>query len=111
MSWGFKMRVRNHVPGSPEPATVRRTGCFTLKSMVSAVLLAALLLQAGTAEAPVPLNAGPSSRELPLVEAQSLVDLGKFREAEDAVRRYLGTHADSADAHYLLGYLLFRQQI
>jgi tetratricopeptide (TPR) repeat protein len=78
--------------------------------MVPAVLLAALLLQAGATEAPVPSHAGPPSHELPLVEVQSLVDLGKFKEAEVAVRRYLGTHAGSADAHYLLSYILFREQ-
>lgn len=78
--------------------------------MVPAVLLAAFFLQAGAAEAPVPANAGPPNHELPLIEAQSLVDLGKFKEAEDAVRRYLGTHTSSADAHYLLSYILFREQ-
>src|SRR5258708_10547204 len=78
--------------------------------MVSAVLLAALLLQAGATEAPDPLNPGPSSHELPLMEAQSLVDRGRFKEAEEAVRRYLETHAGTADAHYLLRYILFREQ-
>jgi len=30
-------------------------------------------------------------------------------EAETAIRNYLQTHADSADAHFLLGFILFRQ--
>ena len=47
---------------------------------------------------------------IPLVEAQALLDQGKLTEAEGAVRGYLGTHADSADAHYLLGYILFKEQ-
>jgi tetratricopeptide (TPR) repeat protein len=58
-------------------------------------LLAALLLQA-----PDPALAG----------AKALVDQGKSSEAERAVRRYLEAHQSSADAHYLLGYVLFREQ-
>ncbi|MGH9613687.1 MAG: tetratricopeptide repeat protein, partial [Bryobacteraceae bacterium] len=48
--------------------------------------------------------------EKPLAEAQSLIDLGKTGDAESAIRRYLETHKDSADGHYLLGYVLFREQ-
>jgi tetratricopeptide (TPR) repeat protein len=44
-----------------------------------------------------------------LVDAQSLVDAGKLREAEGSTRRYLEIHQGSADAHYLLGYILFRE--
>lgn len=44
-----------------------------------------------------------------LVQAQSLVDTGKLNDAEFAVRRYLESHQSSADGHYLLGYILFRE--
>jgi tetratricopeptide (TPR) repeat protein len=44
-----------------------------------------------------------------LVEVQSLVDAGKLNDAENAARRYVESHRDSADAHYLLGYILFRE--
>jgi tetratricopeptide (TPR) repeat protein len=43
------------------------------------------------------------------LEVQSLVDAGKLNDAESAARRYLETHQSSADAHYLLGYILFRE--
>ena len=43
-----------------------------------------------------------------LRDAQSLVESGKLNDAETAIRQYLETHASSADAHYLLGYILFR---
>jgi hypothetical protein len=33
---------------------------------------------------------------------------GNSSEAESAARRYLEAHQGSADAHYLLGYILFR---
>ena len=45
-----------------------------------------------------------------LVDAQSLLDAGQFPGAESAVRGVLKTHPASADAHYLLGYVLFREQ-
>jgi tetratricopeptide (TPR) repeat protein len=54
--------------------------------------------------------ASPASAPEPaLVEVQSLVDAGKLSDAEGATRRYLETHQSSADAHYLLGYILFRE--
>ncbi|HUD98479.1 MAG TPA: tetratricopeptide repeat protein [Bryobacteraceae bacterium] len=44
-----------------------------------------------------------------LVDTQSLVDTGKLNQAESAVRRYMETHQNSPDAHYLLAYILFRE--
>jgi Tfp pilus assembly protein PilF len=44
------------------------------------------------------------------MEAHSLLDRGKASQAESTVRRYLESHSDSADAHYLLGYILFKEQ-
>src|SRR5215469_11420191 len=44
-----------------------------------------------------------------LVQAQSLIDAGKLGDAESAVRQFLRIHTSSADAHYLLGYVLFRE--
>lgn len=38
------------------------------------------------------------------------MDAGKLAESEAAVRQYLGTNAASPDAHFLLGYVLFREQ-
>ncbi len=44
-----------------------------------------------------------------LVEVQSLIDAGKLNDAENAARQYIEAHQSSADAHYLLGYILFRE--
>jgi len=65
--------------------------------MLGVVLLGAFFLQA-------------SQRPAPLAEAQALIDQGRLNQAESAVRGYLETQKDSADAHYLLGYILFREQ-
>ncbi len=46
----------------------------------------------------------------PLAEARALSSAGKWNDAEQVLRRYLQLHKDSADAHYLLGYALFKQQ-
>ena len=44
-----------------------------------------------------------------LMEAKSLMQKGLAHDAERAVRRHLETHADSAEGHFLLGYILFRE--
>ena len=53
----------------------------------------------------------PSDRpdESQLHIAASLAKAGDFQSAESRIRTYLGTHANSAEAHYLLGYLLYKE--
>jgi Tfp pilus assembly protein PilF len=46
----------------------------------------------------------------PLAQARSQVDAGALAKAETSLHRYLASHPDSADAHFLLGYVLFREQ-
>ena len=46
----------------------------------------------------------------PLAPARALLDAGKAAESESLLRSYLAAHPESADAHYLLGYALFREQ-
>ena len=40
--------------------------------------------------------------------AEALVQRGDFQNAERSVRAYLSHHADSANGHFLLGYILYR---
>ena len=54
-------------------------------------------------------NANAALDDSQLAEARSLLQQEKIDEADRAVRRYLEAHPDSADAHYLLGFILFRQ--
>jgi tetratricopeptide (TPR) repeat protein len=44
-----------------------------------------------------------------LAHAQSLLEMGQLADAENAARQYLSDHPNSADAHYLLGVMLFKQ--
>jgi len=45
----------------------------------------------------------------PLAAARALVEQGKLAESEAATRTYLSANPDSADGHFLLGYILFRE--
>src|SRR5215469_6784428 len=43
-------------------------------------------------------------------QARALLDSGKIQEAESALRTVVGAQPENADAHFLLGYALFREQ-
>src|SRR5579875_3669214 len=51
----------------------------------------------------------PGTTDSLLYEGKCLVNLGKFRNAEAALRAYAGSHPNSADALYMLGYVLNRE--
>jgi len=56
------------------------------------------------------LDSAPQNRADPLLaEARALADKGMASEAEQRVRQYLAMHPDSSNAHFLLGYILFRE--
>lgn len=62
-----------------------------------------------------PVTAAPADKNQPggsdavLSEAQSFLQRGLFAQADKAVRRYLEKNSSSANAHYLLGYALFKE--
>jgi Flp pilus assembly protein TadD len=67
--------------------------------------------QAASSQTAATETAKPQSSVLPdalLPEAKSLLQKGMLSDAERAVRQYLVQRPDSAEAHYLLGYLLFK---
>lgn len=49
----------------------------------------------------------PPASDPALAAAESLVQRGLLKEAEAQTRHYLDAHPESADGHYLLGYILF----
>src|SRR6202023_1140430 len=67
--------------------------------------LALLLCCAATAQ-----QATPPSSDASLDEARTLMRTGQLSQAEAALSKYLEQHPSSADAHFLLGYVLFREQ-
>jgi tetratricopeptide (TPR) repeat protein len=52
---------------------------------------------------------GSAQPDAPLAAARTLLDQRQVSEAGYVVRQYLETHPDSADGHFLLGYILFRE--
>lgn len=46
----------------------------------------------------------------PLADARRAVDAGAYAEAAASIQSYLTANPSSADAHFLLGYVLFREQ-
>lgn len=46
----------------------------------------------------------------PLAQERALLSEGRLAESEAALRTYIRTNPSSADAHFLLGYILFRDQ-
>lgn len=66
------------------------------------LLLAIALFCASSARCQAPSDS--------LSQARSLLDQGRSADAEPVLRDYIAAHPQSADAHFLLGYTLFRQQ-
>ena len=56
-------------------------------------------------------TSAPTQPDPILVAAQAAADAGRLSEAEATTREYLKTHAASADAHYLLAYILLKENI
>jgi tetratricopeptide (TPR) repeat protein len=81
----------------------RRGNKKPLKLLVITVLFAVILVKPSTIMAAF-------TADDPLSEARSLLQAGQISAAEQATRRYLNAHNDSADGHYLLGYILFKKQ-
>jgi tetratricopeptide (TPR) repeat protein len=53
--------------------------------------------------------AGPGRLDPVLAQARSLAENGRATEAEHNVRQYLSAQLNSADAHFVLGYIFFRE--
>ena len=55
------------------------------------------------------LAQSPEQSDSLLSDAKDLFQQSKFTEADREVRRYLEAHPNSADGHFLLGHILFRE--
>ena len=67
------------------------------------------LLLITSARSAAAFTQSPDESDARLSEAKTLFRQSKFSEADHAVRQYLETHPNSADAHFLLGHILFRE--
>jgi len=51
----------------------------------------------------------PGATDALLYKSNALINLQRFSEADEELRQYLKTHANSDDALYLLGFVLHRE--
>jgi len=93
------------------PATIAQSSPGSAQQGSSSTKLAgAAQTNAGPAVAENAVKPGESLTPDPaLAPARLFLQRGMLSEAEAALRNYLQPHADSADAHFLLGFILFRQ--
>jgi tetratricopeptide (TPR) repeat protein len=75
--------------------------------MFARLPLALALVLIGAADA---FQGISQAQDTELARARALADSGKVSDAETAARRYLEIHKESAEGHYLLGYILFKRQ-
>jgi Flp pilus assembly protein TadD len=60
-------------------------------------------------QSPLTQEAASAPLDSSLSQAQALLEQGKVADADRVVRQSLEKHPDSADAHFLLGHILFRE--
>jgi tetratricopeptide (TPR) repeat protein len=81
-----------------------------LRPVALLAILILLLASPGSLHADRQSGAGGSPSAAPgLTQAKSLLDSGKVADAERATRAFLQFHPDSAEGHFLLGLVLFRE--
>jgi Flp pilus assembly protein TadD len=85
-------------------ASVRNLASFTCL----VILFSCAALCQSTATRSVP-PAAVNSVNPALAEARSLLQQGRANEADRAVRQFLAAHPESAEGHFLLGHVLFRE--
>ncbi len=73
-----------------------------------AVALAALAPMGGKLGGQTTASAQPEGS--PLREAKAVLAAGNLTTAEQLARQYLEVHKDSAEGHFLLGYIFFKQK-
>jgi len=71
-------------------------------------VLLCLMLPIASSAAAAPSQSSGQTETL-LSNATALFQQGNFTEADRAVRQYLQNHPDSAEGHFLLGHILFRE--
>ena len=78
-----------------------------IKGFILLPVLFCLLV--GFTAPPAVASQSSDQAETLLSNAKALSEKGNFTEADRTVRQYLQGHPDSADGHFLLGHILFRE--
>jgi tetratricopeptide (TPR) repeat protein len=94
--------------GPSEPYGIASMLCFA--PFLFVVCLIVISARATDARLPgAPGQDAPRNSESPLAQARAFLADNRVDQAESAVRGYLVQHQTSADAHFLLGLILFRK--
>jgi Flp pilus assembly protein TadD len=78
--------------------------------MIRSAVAMGLALLLCPAVLPQQAAAPAAAADAPLNEARTLVQRGQLNQAEAALSRYVEQNPSRAEAHFLLGYVLFREQ-
>jgi Flp pilus assembly protein TadD len=91
-------------------ATLMPNALQVVKKTLGALFLAALCaLLSLTSTRTASLAQSSDQTDALLTDAQNFFRQSKFAEADRALRQYLESHPSSADGHFLLGHVLFRE--
>jgi tetratricopeptide (TPR) repeat protein len=88
--------------------TIRHASPIVKRAAFAPLLAAAILCGSAVAAQSLPPSAtAPNPSEIE--QARSLAQAGNVTEADKKIRHYLKTNPASAEAHFVLGYVLFRE--
>jgi Flp pilus assembly protein TadD len=82
----------------------------TLMPRVKTICAVAILLVAASEPLMVKAQAASSDSETRIADVRLKISRSQFTQAEQDLRKILAERQDAAEAHYLLGYTLFRQR-
>ena len=103
------MRLTRHRWPALDPKAVVALWPLAAAATVFAFSSGSLAQTAHQVSAPADATAGDTA-DLPLLlDARLALHNGMVDQADRDVRQYLGKHPNSADAHYMLGFILFRE--
>jgi Flp pilus assembly protein TadD len=95
-------------------ATIAQIAVVSLFGFVYAARIAAQTTRHSIPETNAPAQTAPTADPQPLlnehfVQARSLTEAGKPEDGEREIRQYLLAYPQSAEGHFLLGYIFFRE--
>lgn len=101
--------TRHIFPCSAAHQRAPATTLPNLKTACAFVIVLPILLGA-TVPFPVEAQMASAGAEAKIADARQHVKLSQFTQAEQELRTVLALQPDATEAHYLLGYTLFREQ-
>src|SRR5579863_2051406 len=86
-----------------------RRSTTAITRFISILFLICSAIGAGNADSQVKATSGVAASAPELDQARTLLESGKAGDVDRVTRAYLQSHPDSAEGHFLLGLILFRE--